>query len=157
MLDAGPRGNIARFMNHSCDPNAETQKWTVNGDTRVGLFAMEDVKAGHELTFNYQFESMGEQKKHCLCGAKNCSGFIGEKVHKNDKSRSNGELKKSKKVAKKVKTVPKITKVWEDLCFRCFDDGEVLMCDWKNCPKVYHLSCLGMNFEPIFRCFLDLF
>ena len=34
MLDAGPRGNIARFINHSCDPNAETQKWTVNNDTR---------------------------------------------------------------------------------------------------------------------------
>ena len=76
MLDAGPRGNIARFINHSCDPNAETQKWTVNNDTRVGLFALEDIPANTELTFNYQFESMGEVKKACLCGAKNCSGFI---------------------------------------------------------------------------------
>ena len=44
MIDAGPKGNIARFMNHSCDPNCETQKWTVNGDTRVGLFTNQDIK-----------------------------------------------------------------------------------------------------------------
>lgn len=40
MLDAGPRGNIARFINHSCDPNAETQKWTVNNDTRVKILKL---------------------------------------------------------------------------------------------------------------------
>lgn len=33
-------------MNHCCQPNCETQKWSVNGDTRVGLFALSDIKAG---------------------------------------------------------------------------------------------------------------
>lgn len=33
-------------MNHCCQPNCETQKWTVSGDTRVGLFALVDVTAG---------------------------------------------------------------------------------------------------------------
>ncbi len=33
-------------MNHCCQPNCETQKWTVNGDTRVGLFALVDIAAG---------------------------------------------------------------------------------------------------------------
>lgn len=46
IIDAGPKGNEARFMNHSCQPNCETQKWTVNGDTRVGLFALKDITAG---------------------------------------------------------------------------------------------------------------
>ncbi|XP_059382692.1 histone-lysine N-methyltransferase, H3 lysine-36 specific isoform X4 [Carassius carassius] len=45
IIDAGPKGNEARFMNHSCQPNCETQKWTVNGDTRVGLFALTDIPA----------------------------------------------------------------------------------------------------------------
>lgn len=80
MLDAGPKGNYARFMNHSCQPNCETQKWTVNGDTRVGLFANCDIEAGAELTFNYNLECIGKEKKICLCGAPNCSGFIGVKV-----------------------------------------------------------------------------
>lgn len=32
------------------------QKWVVNGDTRIGLFAREDICAGTELTFNYQVQ-----------------------------------------------------------------------------------------------------
>ena len=139
MIDAGPKGNNARFVNHSCDPNCMTQKWTVNGDTRVGLFALEDIKGGTELTFNYQFEAMGDVKKPCLCGAKNCSGWIGEKVSRGGNSNQEGggnakELKQKKKTKKKFKPVQQ--KIWEDLCFRCFDDGELLMCDYKTCPKV---------------------
>lgn len=64
-------------MNHSCAPNCDTQKWTVNGDTRVGLFANRDIAAGAELTFNYNLDSLGNEKKKCHCGAANCSGFLG--------------------------------------------------------------------------------
>ena len=46
IIDAGPKGNYSRFMNHSCRPNCETQKWNVNGDIRIGLFAMDDITAG---------------------------------------------------------------------------------------------------------------
>ena len=46
VIDAGPKGNLSRFMNHSCQPNLITQKWTVNGDIRVGLFATEDIPTG---------------------------------------------------------------------------------------------------------------
>lgn len=60
IIDAGPMGNLSRFMNHSCDPNCETQKWTVNGDVRVGLFAAREIKAGEELTFDYQLDCLGE-------------------------------------------------------------------------------------------------
>lgn len=46
VIDAGPKGNSSRFMNHSCSPNCETQKWTVNGDVRIGLFTLCDIEAG---------------------------------------------------------------------------------------------------------------
>ena len=49
VIDAGPKGNLSRFMNHSCDPNLETQKWNVNGDVRVGLFALSDIKEGRKM------------------------------------------------------------------------------------------------------------
>lgn len=49
IIDAGPKGNYSRFMNHSCNPNCETQKWTVNGDIRVGLFALCDIPAGKRM------------------------------------------------------------------------------------------------------------
>ena len=84
MIDAGPKGNLARFMNHSCDPNCVTQKWIFNGDTRVGLFALKDIDPGSELTFNYQLETIGEDKKKCLCGAVNCSGLMGDKPKNKD-------------------------------------------------------------------------
>ena len=51
MIDAGPKGNVARFMNHSCDPNCITQKWSVGGDTRVGLFAIK-VTVKSSMVFN---------------------------------------------------------------------------------------------------------
>ncbi|XP_026473475.1 probable histone-lysine N-methyltransferase Mes-4 isoform X3 [Ctenocephalides felis] len=89
IIDAGPKGNVSRFMNHSCDPNCETQKWTVNGDTRVGLFAIKDIEADTELTFNYNLESTGGDKKKCYCGAAKCAGFIGAKKNsKNNKKKS---------------------------------------------------------------------
>lgn len=49
IIDAERKGNMARFMNHSCDPNCESQKWTVNGNTRVGIFARQTIKAVSDL------------------------------------------------------------------------------------------------------------
>lgn len=46
IIDAGPKGNLARFMNHCCQPNCETQKWMVNGATNIGLFAVCDIASG---------------------------------------------------------------------------------------------------------------
>lgn len=53
VIDAGPKGNLSRFMNHSCAPNCETQKWTANGDVRVGLFAIYDIPTGWWNKFFY--------------------------------------------------------------------------------------------------------
>ena len=75
VIDACRMGNVGRFMNHSCLPNCETQKWVVKGDLRVGFFAMRTIKAGEELTFNYNFQT--EKPIRCCCGSSNCNGTIG--------------------------------------------------------------------------------
>ncbi|TMW41095.1 hypothetical protein DOY81_013825, partial [Sarcophaga bullata] len=81
IIDAGPKGNLARFMNHSCEPNCETQKWSVNSLNRVGLFAIKDIPENTELTFNYHWDDLlGNEKETCYCGAKKCAGQIGAKV-----------------------------------------------------------------------------
>lgn len=59
IIDATSKGNISRFINHSCDPCAMTQKWTVNGELRVGFFSTRDINAGEEITFDYQFQRYG--------------------------------------------------------------------------------------------------
>ncbi|XP_015919381.2 uncharacterized protein [Parasteatoda tepidariorum] len=80
IIDAGPKGNYSRFMNHSCEPNCEMQKWIVNSDPRIGLFARKDIKAGTELTFDYQMDfSRFNKKLNCNCGSARCSGVIGKK------------------------------------------------------------------------------
>ncbi|CAH1641585.1 unnamed protein product [Spodoptera littoralis] len=102
MIDAGPKGNLARFMNHCCEPNCETQKWTVLGDVRVGLFALYDIPANSEVTFNYNLECAGIEKKRCMCGAKRCSGYIGAKP-KQDESQSKKPKIPGKRTYKKRK------------------------------------------------------
>lgn len=51
----------------------------VQGEIRVGIFALIDIKAGTELTFDYQFERFGSKKQTCHCGEYNCRGFLGAK------------------------------------------------------------------------------
>uniref|UniRef100_A0A8D3DVR7 [histone H3]-lysine(36) N-trimethyltransferase n=1 Tax=Scophthalmus maximus TaxID=52904 RepID=A0A8D3DVR7_SCOMX len=77
IIDATLKGNCSRFMNHSCEPNCETQKWTVNGQLRVGFFTTKAVAAGTELTFDYQFQRYGKEAQKCFCGAPSCRGFLG--------------------------------------------------------------------------------
>ncbi|CAM9421702.1 unnamed protein product [Lampetra planeri] len=77
IIDATLKGNCSRFMNHSCDPNCETQKWTVNGQLRVGFFSRRLVPAGTELTFDYQFQRYGKEAQKCFCGSANCRGVLG--------------------------------------------------------------------------------
>ncbi|CAF0709874.1 unnamed protein product [Brachionus calyciflorus] len=76
-IDATKKGNISRFFNHSCDPNCETQKWTVNGELRVGFFTRRPVKANEELTFDYQFQTVGKKQQKCYCGSEKCRGYLG--------------------------------------------------------------------------------
>ncbi|KAG1676074.1 hypothetical protein FOA52_014939 [Chlamydomonas sp. UWO 241] len=77
VIDAAREGNNARFINHSCDPNCETQKWLVRGELAIGLFTLKDVAIGEELTFDYNFERYGDKPMRCYCGTKACRKTIG--------------------------------------------------------------------------------
>ncbi|XP_023361918.1 LOW QUALITY PROTEIN: histone-lysine N-methyltransferase NSD2 [Sarcophilus harrisii] len=148
IIDAGPKGNYSRFMNHSCQPNCETLKWTVNGDTRVGLFAVCDIPAGTELTFNYNLDCLGNEKTVCRCGASNCSGFLGDRPKNSAALSSEEKGKKTKKKTRRRRTKGEGKKESEDDCFRCGDGGQLVLCDRKCCTKAYHLSCLDLVKRP---------
>ncbi|KAH0634852.1 hypothetical protein KY284_037638 [Solanum tuberosum] len=49
------------------------------GETRVGIFAKRYISVGMELSYNYNFEWSGGAPVRCLCGAANCSLFLGAK------------------------------------------------------------------------------
>ena len=48
-IDGTPRSNVARYANHSCNPNAET--YTYGG--RVFIRAMRNIKPDEEITYDY--------------------------------------------------------------------------------------------------------
>lgn len=76
-LDARYKGNEARFVNHSCRPNCKMDRWKVRSRTRVALFAIQDIKKGSELTFDYAWEPAPKEKlTKCLCGESNCRGSL---------------------------------------------------------------------------------
>ncbi|XP_066157816.1 histone-lysine N-methyltransferase Set2 [Euwallacea fornicatus] len=78
IIDATTKGNISRFINHSCDPNAETEKWTVNGELRIGFFSTRTILAGEEITFDYRFQRYGKEAQRCYCEAATCRGWLGD-------------------------------------------------------------------------------
>ncbi|XP_074581829.1 uncharacterized protein LOC141838292 [Curcuma longa] len=41
-------------------------------------------------------------------------------------------------------------KAAEEVCFICFDGGDLVVCDRRGCPKVYHPSCVNRD-EAFFR------
>lgn len=78
VIDACAKGNLGRFINHSCDPNCRTEKWMVNGEICIGLFALRDIKKGEEVTFDYNYVRVfGAAAKECVCGSLQCRGSIG--------------------------------------------------------------------------------
>lgn len=78
VIDACAKGNLGRFINHSCEPNCRTEKWMVNGEVCIGLFAIRDIEKGEELTFDYNYVRVfGAAAKKCVCGSSRCRGVIG--------------------------------------------------------------------------------
>ncbi|VDK27815.1 unnamed protein product, partial [Gongylonema pulchrum] len=81
VVDAYRKGNIARFINHSCAPNCEMQRWSVNGQYRIGLFALRAIKGGEELTYDYNWDAFEfDDVTICRCGAPNCRRFLNKNV-----------------------------------------------------------------------------
>ena len=79
-IDATRKGSLARFCNHSCNPNAFVNKWVVNGKLRMGIFALRDIIKGEEITFDYNVDRYGAAAQKCYCGEPNCIGFLGGKT-----------------------------------------------------------------------------
>ena len=64
--------NIARLINHTCDPNCEA--YVTRG--RIWIWSIRDIEKGEELGFNYGFDLESYEDHPCHCGSQICVGYI---------------------------------------------------------------------------------
>lgn len=78
VIDATKKGGIARFINHCCEPSCTAKIIKVGGRKRIVIYALRDISANEELTYDYKFERETDEGERlpCLCGAPSCKGFL---------------------------------------------------------------------------------
>lgn len=78
VIDATKKGGIARFINHCCNPSCTAKIIKVDGKKRIVIYALRDIDANEELTYDYKFEreTNDAERIRCLCGAPGCKGYL---------------------------------------------------------------------------------
>lgn len=94
IVDATKCGNLARFINHSCDvsrsisigkhqyllafalqPNCYAKIIPVESQKKIVIYSRRDIRLGEEITYDYKFP-LEEQKIPCRCGTPVCRGSL---------------------------------------------------------------------------------
>ena len=72
-IDAEHGGSVARYINHSCEPNTEAEiEEGDDSEYHINIYAVKDIPAGEEITIDYGEEYYDEfiRPYGCKCGAK---------------------------------------------------------------------------------------
>jgi len=78
VIDGKHKGNSAKWINHSCEPNLEAEQV----GNRVFLRALRDIAVGEELFFDYglvidaRMTAKLKQEYACWCGTPSCRGTM---------------------------------------------------------------------------------
>ena len=99
-IDGNVPWNTAGLINHSCNPNAESD--VIKG--RIYIIAFKKIKKGEEITYNYGYDLENWEDHPCQCGSTKCVGYI---VDEEDWPKLKKKIKKKKEklklAAKKAK------------------------------------------------------
>jgi len=101
-IDGSVSHNTARFINHSCDPNCETE--IIRG--HIWVIALRDIKKGKELVYNYNYDYEDYEDHKCRCGTSRCVGYILDeefwsRLKRKEKLRKKKNMKKAMKQKKR--------------------------------------------------------
>ncbi|XP_013167765.1 PREDICTED: histone-lysine N-methyltransferase SETD1 isoform X1 [Papilio xuthus] len=75
IIDATKCGNLARFINHSCNPNCYAKIITIESQKKIVIYSKQPIGVDEEITYDYKFP-LEDEKIPCLCGAPQCRGFL---------------------------------------------------------------------------------
>ena len=96
-IDPTKKGNNARFINHSCDPNCIAKMIKVNNQDCVGIYSLKNIEKNQEITFNYNlYDKLGDGKftpQICFCGTVKCTKFIFENNLKNSDNNNDDDIR----------------------------------------------------------------
>jgi hypothetical protein len=74
-LTAKHKGNKARFINHSCSPNAAMIEYNYNNEARLIVVSLRQIKCHEEITIDYRWGNTGRKTK-CTCGSSKCRKYL---------------------------------------------------------------------------------
>ncbi|CAH2007526.1 unnamed protein product [Acanthoscelides obtectus] len=75
IIDATKCGNLARFINHSCNPNCYAKVITIESQKKIVIYSKQSIGVNEEITYDYKFP-IEDEKIPCLCGAATCRGTL---------------------------------------------------------------------------------
>lgn len=96
IIDATKCGNLARFINHSCNvsilnsimnnfvfnhtqtfsqPNCYAKIITIEQEKKIVIYSKQPIAVNEEITYDYKFP-LEDEKIPCLCGAQGCRGTL---------------------------------------------------------------------------------
>lgn len=70
-IDGKGRENLARYINHSCAPNAEPE--LTNDETQVFIYAKKKISPGDEITYHYGKDYFNRVIKPLGCKCVSCA------------------------------------------------------------------------------------
>ncbi len=105
VIDGNVKGNDARWINHSCEPNCEADEV----DGRVYIKALRNIAAGEELNYDYglvidePYTPTLLSEFPCWCGSEECRGTLltPKDDEEEEKKKKKAEKKADKKAEKK--------------------------------------------------------
>ncbi|XP_023295812.2 probable histone-lysine N-methyltransferase set-23 [Lucilia cuprina] len=85
IVNPSKKGNIGRYLNHSCEPNCQIVSVRIDCPIpKIAIFSRRYINAGEEICFNYSEginyskteNTSNNDKIPCLCGSKNCLQYL---------------------------------------------------------------------------------
>lgn len=67
VIDATLSGGLARYINHSCNPNCVAETVEVDRDFRIIIFAKRRINRGEEVRFFKLSMKLSETNYVCVC------------------------------------------------------------------------------------------
>jgi SET domain-containing protein len=88
-IDGTPRSNVARYANHSCNPNAESVIWR----GRVFLKALRNIRPGEEIVYDYGTDYLKNVIGRSNCKCSRCRRRRARKARERRRARRARELR----------------------------------------------------------------